>query len=216
VARFVLSGEQLLREGLKDPKSPLFNFVNEILVGRLDSRAAEELITRPMKQLEIELVNENQLVTLIFDFTSGHPNIIQRLCNRLVLLLNERKNRRITIDDVRSVIEDPAFQRDDFLSTFWESASNLERIITLLIAEDESRSTLAAVRAALVERCQLSIRAKEIDEALQRLVDLRTILKLTPGGYHFAIEAFPRVLKGTLTMQDMLDILVETYQEEGG
>jgi hypothetical protein len=33
-----------------------------------------------------------------------------------------------------------------------------------------------------------------VDAALERLVDLRTILKRTQTGYEFAVMAFPRVL----------------------
>ena len=44
-AQVVLSGERTLRDALRDPKSPLFNFANEILLGPLDFRAVEELVT---------------------------------------------------------------------------------------------------------------------------------------------------------------------------
>ena len=213
-AQVVLSGERTLRDALRDPKSPLFNFANEMLLGPLDYRAVEELVTRPMKQLEIELVDEKVIVDRIWAFTSGHPNVVQRLCRRLIERLNELGTRRITLDDVDAVIEDPGFQRDDFLSTYWEAATSLEKIISLLMADDESVRTLRAVRRALAERCNLRPKAREVDDALQRLVDLRSILKRTPTGYEFAVEAFPRVVAGTMTLEDMLEVLVEDYAEE--
>lgn len=129
--------------------------------------------------------------------------------------LNEQGTRRITLDDVATIIEDPGFQRDDFLSTYWQAATSLERIISLLIADDQNTRTLRAVREALVERCDLCPRAREVDDALQRLVDLRSILKRTPTGYEFAVKAFPRVVAGTMTLDDMLEILSEEYQEQG-
>jgi len=213
-AQVVLSGERTLRDALRDPKSPLFNFANEMLLGPLDYRAVEELITRPMKQLEIELVDEKAIVDRIWAFTSGHPNVVQRLCRRLIERINEQGTRRITLNDVSAVIEDPGFQRDDFLSTYWETATSLEKIISLLMADDESVRTLRTVRQALAERCHLRPKAREVDDALQRLVDLRSILKRTPTGYEFAVEAFPRVVAGTVTLQDMLEVLIEDYAEE--
>lgn len=213
--QIVLSGERTLRDALRDPKSPLFNFADEMLLGPLDFRAVEELVTRPMKQLEIELVDKKAIVDMIWDFTSGHPNVVQRLCRRLIERLNELGTRRITLADVNAIIEDPAFQRDDFLSTYWEAATPLERIISLLMADDENMRTLRAVRQALAERCDLQSKAREVDDALQRLVDLRSILKRTPTGYEFAVEAFPRVVAGTMTLDDMLEILTEEYQEQG-
>jgi AAA+ ATPase superfamily predicted ATPase len=214
-AQVVLSGERTLSDALRDPKSPLFNFANEIFLGPLDYPAVEELVTRPMKQLEIELIDEKAIVDLIWAFTSGHPNVVQRLCRRLIERLNEQDTRRITADDVSGVIEDPGFQRDDFLSTYWEAATSLEKIISLLMADDEGVRTLRAVRQALAERCNLRPKAREVDDALQRLVDLRSILKRTPTGYKFAVEAFPRVVAETMTLDDMLEILTEEYQEQG-
>ncbi len=213
-AQVVLSGERTLRDVLRDSTSPLFNFANEMLLGPLDFRAVEELVTRPMKQLEIELVNEKAIVDRIWAFTSGHPNVVQRLCRRLIERLNEQGTRRITLDDVNAIIEDPAFQRDDFLSTYWEATTSLEKIISLLMADDENVRTLRAVRQALAERCDLCPKARQVDDALQRLVDLRSILKRTPTGYEFAVKAFPRVVAGTMTLQDMLEVLVEDYAEE--
>ena len=213
-AQIILSGERTLRDALRDPKSPLFNFANEILLGPLDRRAAEELVTRPMQQLEIELVDEAAIVRRIYDFTSGHPNVIQRLCHRLIERLNEQGTRRVTLDDTNAVIEDPGFLRDDFLSTYWEAATSLEKIVSLLMADDEELRTFRAVRQALLERCNLRSRAQEVDAALQRLVDLRFLLKRTPTGYEFAVEAFPLVVAGTMTLDDMLEILTEEYREQ--
>jgi hypothetical protein len=211
----VLSGERTLRDALSDPKSPLFNFANEMVLGPLDYRAVEELVTRPMRQLEIELVDERAIVDRIWAFTSGHPNVVQRLCHRLIERLNEQDTRRITLDDVNAIIGDPGFQRDDFLSTYWEAATPLEKIISLLMADDENIRTLRTVRQTLVDRCNLQPKARDVDDALQRLVDLRSILKRTPTGYEFAVQAFPRVVAGTMTLDDMLEILTEEYQEQG-
>jgi serine/threonine protein kinase len=212
--QIVLSGERTLREALRDPTSPLFNLANEILLGPLDFHAIEELVTQPMKKLEIVLEDKDALVDRIWTFTSGHPNVVQRLCRRLIERLNEQDARHITLDDVNAVIEDPGFQRDDFLSTYWEAATSLEKVISLLMADNENICTLRTVRQALAERCGLRPKARKVDDALQRLVDLRSILKRTPTGYEFAVQAFPRVVAGTMTLDDMLEILTEEYQEQ--
>lgn len=210
----VFSGERNLRDARTDVKSPLFNFVNEILLGPLDYPSVYELITHPMKQLEIKLIDENTIVQSIYNNTSGHPNIIQRLCHRLIKQLDERGARQITNDDVISVINDPVFQREDFLSTYWQAATHLEKIISLLIADDENICTLKKIRTALSDRCNLHPKTRSIDDALQSLVDLRSILKRTPLGYTFAVKAFPRVVKNTLTFHDQIEVLIEEYQEQ--
>jgi hypothetical protein len=205
----VLTGERTLQEALRDSYGPLFNFTNEMLIGRLSFRAVEELVTRPMKQLEIEFEDNKGIVDRIWAFTSGHPNIVQRLCHRLIERLNERGTRRILLDDVDAVIKDPGFQRDDFLSTYWERATPLEKIVSLLMADDEGIRTFRAVRQSLAGRCDIHPTGRQIDDALQRLVDLRSILKRTPQGYDFAVKAFPMVVAGTITLEDILKILTD-------
>jgi len=149
--RFILSGEQTLRAELTNPNSPLYNFANETLIGRLNFHAVEELVTRPMKQLEINLTDEAEIVQRIWDFTSGHPNIVQRLCQRLIVRLNQRGDRHLTLDDVEAVATDPDFLRKDFLNIYWERATALERLCSLVMAADDSMCTLTAIHRALSE-----------------------------------------------------------------
>jgi serine/threonine protein kinase len=208
----VLSGERTLREALRDPQSPLFNFVNEMILGPLDFRAVEELVTRPMKQLEIELVEEAQIVKRIWDFTSGHPNIVQRLCSRLIERLNVQGTRRITLDEVDAVINDPGFQEEDFLQTYWERATPLERIISLLMAQDTKPCRLQDVLNLLAAE-DLQPEPEVVKAALDRLVDLRSILKRSQVGYEFAVTAFPLVLANTTTAEDLLIVLKSQYHK---
>jgi len=85
----VFAGERTLRGAIRDSESPHFNFANEIVVGRLEPLAVRELVTRPMRQLDLSFTEEDEIVRLIYEFTSGHPNVVQRLCKRLIERLNE-------------------------------------------------------------------------------------------------------------------------------
>lgn len=212
-AQVILSGEQTLRAAMRDPTGPLFNFVNEILLGPLDYRAVEELVTRPMKQLEILLVEEQTLVTQIWAFTSGHPNVVQRLCRRLIEYINQQGKRSINPSDVQAVIDDPQFQEQDFLETYWWAASPLEKIITLLLAQKAQVYRLKEVRHLLETHAQLAPSVAETKAALDRLVDLRSILRRSSAGYEFAVEAFPLVLANTTTFEDLLEVFVEEYRQ---
>lgn len=212
--RFVLSGEQALRTELTNPNSPLFNFANEMLIGCLDFPAVEELVTRPMKQLEIELADEAEIVQHIWDFTSGHPNIVQRLCQRLIVRLNERQGRRLTPSDVEAVVADPDFLRKDFLNVYWERATALERLCSLVMAADDSIRTLTVVHEALASH-GIEVTLNQVDDALERLVDLRNILQRTAEGYDFAVTAFPEVIAKTARLDDLIALNRETYQHHG-
>ena len=212
--RFVLSGERTLHTDMMDPNSPLYNFGNEILIGRLDFRAVEELVTRPMKHLEIELASGVQMVQRIWEFTSGHPNVVQRFCKRLIVRLNQRGDRHLTLDDVEAVAANPDFLRKGFLNIYWERATTLERLCSLVMAKNDNVRTLMAVHKAMLG-CGAEATLNEVDDALERLVDLRNILQRTPEGYRFAVTAFPEVIAKTARLDDWIARNRETYQRYG-
>lgn len=211
--QFILSGSHTLRAALRDPNSPLFNFASEIPLGPLDYHAVEELVTRPMKQLEIDLADETVIVQRIYDFTAGHPNIVQRLCQRLIEQLSEQNVRRITFDDLEAVIKNPRFQEADFLQTYWEKASSLEKIITLVLSQEPGVYHLREIRTLLSTQTHIQPSATKTKEALDRLVEIRSILKRSQAGYTFAVEAFPQVLANSTTVEDLLEVFVEQYKQ---
>jgi stalled ribosome rescue protein Dom34 len=174
----------------------------------------EELITRPLKQLEINLERDTKIVQRIWNFTSGHPNVVQRLCQRLVVQLNQRGDRYLTLSDVETVVADPDFLRKDFLNVYWERATALERLCTLLMATDENMRTLAAINEALIRR-DIQVTLNQVDDALERLVDLRNILARTTTGYEFVVHAFPEVISRTARLDDLIALNCETIQQHG-
>jgi hypothetical protein len=128
--------------------------------------------------------------------------------------LNERQDRRITLEDVEAIITDPDFLRRDFLDTYWERASILEKLVSLVMIRDGTARTLTGVRSALA-REGINANLNSVDGALERLVDLRNILKHTPTGYDFAVTAFLHVLSQSLRLDDLIALNREIYQAQG-
>lgn len=190
---FVLAGERTLREALKDSTSPLFNFVKVVRLGQLDYHAVEELVVKPMKQLEIVLTDEGAITRRIWDVTSGHPAVVQRLCDRLVTRLSQHALRRLTPADVDDVVADPDFIRSDFLATYLSQATLLEHLVVLLMAKDASLTTGDAIHQTL-HSDGLTVTLNQVVSAAERLVDLRNILRRTEDGYVFAVPAFQRII----------------------
>lgn len=212
--QIILSGERSLRSALHNDTSPLFNLVNETILGPLEYLAVEKLVTRPMQNMGVLLLDEKNIVKLIWEFTSGHPNVVQRLCYRLVLLLNKENTREIDLDMVERVIEDPKFQEEDFLETYLAQASQLERgIVYLMILHNQEAYRLQAI-IHLLEEQGLAYSGDIVKKALDRLTVLRSILRQTQAGYEFAVTAFPRVLKSKVTVEDMLIQLKSEYRKD--
>ena len=212
--RVVLGGERVLREALAEPDGPLFNFANARLLGPLEQNAVEQLVEGPLKQFGYEIVNEGEVVRRICDFTSNHPNVVQRLCHRLLEARGAQITHRITPVEVDAVIDDPAFQEEDFLATYWERATPLERIITLLMAEEDRSYRLSSILDLLADH-GVSAFSNSVKVALDRLVNLRCILKHGRAGWEFAVKAFPRVLANTATANDLLIVLKDQFETRG-
>ena len=210
MGQIVLGGERTLHRALQDPHGPLFNFAEDKLLGPLDRTAVERLVTWPMKQLHITLVDEKVIVDLIWESTGGHPNVVQRLCHRLIELLNRQNTRQIQPTDVHTVIDDPRFLTEDFLSTYWEQATLLEKIISLLMVKKGDKSySLSAIRTLLADN-DIPADEDDIKEALSNLETLRSLLRSYRTGYKFTINAFPQILAHTATIEDLL----HTYKRE--
>jgi hypothetical protein len=208
---FAFGGEYSLRSNMMDPHSPLYNFPTELPIGHLDFRAVRELILQPMKEMEIELVDEERIVKRIWSFTSGHPNIVQRFCRRLVDKVNQKQHFYLNIEDVEEVIANDDFLRYDFLDIYWEQATELERLCSLVMARDRGLRTLLAIHLAL-RQLKLRPTLNEVNDALERLIRLRNILRLTDGGYEFEVTSFPEVVSRTSRLDDLIALICERYK----
>jgi hypothetical protein len=216
--QFVLAGEEVLSSTIQEnSRSPFHNFTKKLPVGLLDKDSVFELITQTMKHLlEIELVQENTILESIYKFTSGHPNVVQRLCERLLQTLRERQLRQITPADVEHVIQSPAFQRDDFLRIFWNHATILEKSILLVMSEESKNYySILKIRKKIMKHWEAEIELSQIQQALERLQELRNILKSTQKGYTFAVDAFPEVIGRNVMTEDLLAVFGEQFQKYG-
>lgn len=211
---FVLAGERTLRETLKNSTSPLFNFVKVMRLGPLDYHAVEELVVKPMKQLEIFLTDEGAITRRIWDVTSGHPAVVQRLCDRLVTRLAQHASRRLTPTDVDDVVADPVFIRDDFLATYLSCATVLEHLVVLLMVKDTSLATGDVIHQML-ESDGLTVTLNQVVAAAERLVDLRNILRRTDDGYVFAVPAFQFVIPNHKRLPEWIRLRREMYLRVG-
>jgi len=215
--RIVLAGGPGLRQSLQTAGSPLFNSANEVLLGALDFTDIEALVMAPLRQLEICLADV-KIVHRVFELTGGHPQVVQAICDRLIGALNQAKTRTLTLEHLQSVMKDLGFQRD-CLHVYWELSTPLERLISLVMAENATLCTRAAIQCELKNRYMLMTKAEAVDAALARLVELRLILRRTGELYQVAVGMFRSVMSGGLAFEDMKDMLavrLQDSQKKGG
>lgn len=204
--RFLLCGEAWLFSGLHDAQSPLFNFCKEILVGRLERDNVEELILQPMRQLDIDLLQPQEMVDQVMEITSGHPNLVQWICGALIETINRESTRTLTLEHLGRVAAMPAFL-DRYMETVWGSSNVLEKLVTLIIEDGEERVSLEQLHNRLVG-LGLPTDLRTLNVALRNLT-MRSLLEPVGAGYRFAIKSFPAIARRRQPASATIGLLIE-------
>jgi len=190
-ARFVMTGERSVQAHLHNANSPLFNFFGlNIRLSYLDYAAVNKLVVDPLIDMQIELLDPLPMLDMILKATSGHPYLVQRLCQGLVQAISKQGLRIVGPEHIEAVLDDSAYQQDYF-ETVWGQAPLLARIITLLI--DPAGATMKAIHERL-SHYNLAPSLHEISAALD-VLDLYSVLVNRGGTYQFVATAFPEMLR---------------------
>ncbi|MBM3236764.1 PEGA domain-containing protein [Candidatus Poribacteria bacterium] len=188
---FIFSGERILHRQSHDANSPLFNFCDTITLKYLEEKAAQALITEPMKSIGVRLIGEEKLVDEILRWSSCHPRMVQYVCSRLIEVISKEGIREINLEHLNAVRNTREF-RDEFIETFWGKSTSFERLITLVVLDKKSFS-LHDVQSGLTA-VEIEIPLAQTENALENL-QLSSILKRENGNYSFMAEVFPIIMK---------------------
>lgn len=138
-AQFVFSGERTIASRLWDAHSPHWNFCRELQLTQLDKADATSLLIEPLLGMNIRLPDRDVFADIAWERTSGHPQLVQYLGDRLVKLLDERVDRReltLTSENLLAIANTSEFA-DHYLTTYWGQATRLEKAISERIARGE-------------------------------------------------------------------------------
>lgn len=189
-ARFIMTGERSMQDHLHNADSPLFNFFGwNVPLSFLDYAAVNKLVIEPLSDMQIELRDPSVMLDTIFQATSGHPYLVQRLCQGLVLAISRQSQRIVEPEHLEAVLNDSAYQQDYF-ETVWGQASLLARIITMMVGKDGA--SLGEIRNRL-KRYGVNPQLRDISSALA-ILDLYSVLVNKGGTYQFVATAFPEMV----------------------
>ncbi len=200
--RFVFCGGKVLHVSLHDPDSALFNFCNVIRLSYLTARDTGRIVVEPMQEMGIGFEDVGQLVQGIVELSSCHPNVVQYICQELILRINTRGDRFIKQADLEAIANSSQLS-EYMIEVMWGNTNALERLITLLVILERPSATLEQIEAAVHAR-GVNVTTAAVKEALDTLV-LYSVLNREEGVYSFTAVAFPSVVAAT---QDV-DMLVE-------
>jgi hypothetical protein len=198
--RFVFSGSRTLYQHLHNPYSPFFNFCEAMVLKPLEEKSIAEIVSNPMRQLGIELPEEEALIDRIIDVSSRHPNIAQWVCDKLIKMASQR---RITVSNLNAIVDDVEFCRY-YVQTAWGDAAPLEKLISLVVDgpsfdNDQLHNALA---------CRGITDKRAIQQSLEML-ELYSILEPHGTQYGFALTHFPGMVRKLGDVNDQIDNLLE-------
>lgn len=141
-AHFVFSGERRIANRLWDPQSPHWNFCREIQLAQLDKADAVSLLVDPLRAMNIDITDSPAFEAEAWARTSGHPQIVQFLGDRLIRSLDDRADRRnltLSAQDIIATTETFEFA-EHYLSTYWGQATTFEKAVSRAVAAGASTS----------------------------------------------------------------------------
>lgn len=147
-AHFVFSGERRIANRLWDPQSPHWNFCRGVQLTQLDRADALSLLIDPLRAMNIEILEMSTFEDEAWARTSGHPQIVQYLGDRLIRSLDDRADRRnlsLSVEDLRATTETFEFA-EHYLTTYWGQATPYEKGVSREVAAGASTSTEIADR----------------------------------------------------------------------
>lgn len=131
----ILTGSRRLKRLREEYWSALFGLGTRFSVSALPPRAAERLVTEPVKG---RIAYAKDALELAYTLTAGQPYLLQCLCNRIFDIAARSGSRSITVDQVReagrALVED-----NEHFASLWDYTLFDRRRFLLALVHRESR-----------------------------------------------------------------------------
>ena len=207
----ILAGWERLHEISKDIRGPMFNLADAICLGPFTENEALDLARSPMVNLGVKFEDGDSTVKQLINYAGRFPYLIQVMCSGLIERLSETKGRRVT----RVLLEDVFWKeiRKEIQDLFNYTLNSVQKLIVcsaLLVKQMPLR--------AIVDRVQRdypTLTLESIQEALDLLVVLFLLKDDTMGGYEWAYDRFPEVLKRSIDPELAIAQAKKEIEREG-
>jgi hypothetical protein len=191
---FIFSGERWLARAMENSYSALFNFALPVRLAPLDKPVVARLVAEPFEMMNIWLEDSVQLIDRIYEISAGHPNIVQMICQEMVVAVDADKGNvgLLHMQHLERALEHHTLQ-EDIVHTIWGQMNDLARLITLLWPEEERHLSLDQIATKIRSAGLTSLQIRDLQDALK---DLDLYCFVTPKGreYELVPVAFPALL----------------------
>ena len=204
--KIVLCGFRKVFDIINNANHPFYNLFERIQLDVLSEKETRKLVTIPFLEMNILLESSKEIVDKIYDFTSGHPSVIQFICRRLYEVSDKKT---IKINDLDKVLRDNEliYYIDD---TFIMNTSPLERLISILTLQEESFDIDLILSKFEQENINIFDPIKVINRSLRNLM-FNNILKMNNNKkYTFLYPLMKDIIKAYLASP----LLIKTLKRE--
>lgn len=193
---FLLAGTHEIEEVSEEYRKLVLNNAMIRKVGFMNEDESSDLIQKPVEGI---VSYQKEAVDELYQWTHGHPYLLQYLCHELVNDMNQRGvGNFINQGHIRAVVEKFALQNESHLDQLWHSFSNKEEVekavLFMLAYEDDINKSFLLNEIA----SKLSALDKDdINKTLGRL-SKRGIIEATldeQKKYRLPIKLFARWIK---------------------
>ncbi|MEP7284659.1 MAG: tubulin-like doman-containing protein [Chloroflexota bacterium] len=212
--KFIFSGERSLGRAMKNADSALFNFAQPVQLTLLEKPVVARLISEPFDMMNVWIEDQATLIDNIYRISAGHPNIVQTICQEMVVALDNDKNNFGLLNTTHL---DRALRKHDLqeeiIKTFWGQMSHLARMITLIWPPDQFLLSLDQIMEKVKGVGLPSVSILDLQEAMKNL-ELYCFVK--PQGHQYVLIPvdFPRLLREMALIDIEIGALIETMQQE--
>ncbi|MBC8278643.1 MAG: PEGA domain-containing protein [FCB group bacterium] len=194
---FIFTGSMHLEER----RQPYWNHLLSKSIARrisfLTQQDTHRLCTEPLAG-KITYVEDS--LNLIYRLTAGHPFYTQVVCQNLIDLLNENKQRKVTnayVEDiVQEIVENPLPQ----MIYYWDSMADAAKVVLSLLTRtlsdgDDSISAKDIFHSIAAKKYDIHITEVKINEVCEHLYHDDLLNKIDHDNYNFRVDIFRRWIK---------------------
>ncbi len=207
--KLVITGFRKISNMINSVEHPFYNICECIHMETLACQDVRELISLSFLRCGIDLKPKDEIINRIWDYTSGHPSVVQFIAKKL---FDKRKKNIITMQTLDDVLHDGGL-RKYILDNFIMNTSNLERLICLLVIDEDEFDFHMVQGKIASQSIILHNEDKKILSAMENLL-MNNIFIIKKDKYKFLNSLLVKIIRKYYASPGVISLLKRELQYE--
>lgn len=199
---FIVAGSERLYQLINDNTSPFFNVFKTISINSLEKEDVRTMILEPAYRAGIEF--KDKVVDEVISISGGMPYLVNMICHYATEYILNNNIREVTTDQVE-LAQQQIINQEGYLSSIWQQAKDLEKIILYLLALAKKPLTLEEIIIEVFAITKFNQPISQIPEVLEHFIQAQFIIKDELGNYGFRNKLLPRWILKKNTVSENIE-----------